>query len=175
MDQASSASVSGQPAADGQGATAVRSIIVFRAGTRWLALGAAQVREIVGVLATHRVPHRRDPRFLGLVNVRGELVPCIDIQAVLGTASTPGDSSVARASHIWQRTLLVEQDGQAVAFHVDEVDALHQVQEQALGPLSPDETAAAGRLTRALVDLPVGRTALIDADLFWYAVGEVWR
>ena len=71
--------------------------------------------------------------------------------------------------------MLLEQEGQAVAFHVDEVDALHQVQDQSLRPLLPDETAAAGRLTQAVVDLPAGPTALIDPDLFWYAVNEVWR
>jgi len=26
-----------------------------------------------------------------------------------------------------------------------------------------------------MVDLPVGPTVLIDPDLFWYAVNEVWR
>lgn len=175
MDQASSASVSGQHAADGQSATAARPLIAFRAGTRWLAVGAAQVREIARVMTAHRVPHRRDPRFLGLVNVRGELVPCIDIQAVLGMDLSPGDTPVTRGGHTWRRTMLLEQEGQAVAFHVDEVDALHQVQDQSLRPLLPDETAAAGRLTQAMVDLPAGPTALIDPDLFWYAVNEVWR
>lgn len=175
MGPATSAAAPGTPTADGEGVHAVRPVIVFRTGSRWLALAATQVREVVGVLPSHRVPHRRDPRFVGLVNVRGELVPCIDIAALLGIERATAESPKAHPGHRWPRTVLIEQDGQTLAFQVDEVDAVHPVAGEALQPVPPGEPDAAGRLTQAQVDLPVGRTALIDPDLFWYAVNEVWR
>lgn len=170
-----SAAAPGPPAADREDVAAPHSIIAFRVGTWWLALAAAQAREIVDILPKHRVPHRRDARFAGLVNVRGELVPCIDIAAVLGIGRAPAAGSVSRAARARPRMVLLERDGQALAFEVDEVDAVHAVPPEALQPAPADAATAAGRLTQAQVDLPVGRTALIEPDLFWYAVGEVWR
>lgn len=175
MEPATSTGEPGPPPGDEPGPVATHAIVVFRVGGHWLALAAAQIREIVDVVPAHRVPHRRDRRFVGLVNVRGELVPCIDIGALLGIDRAASDGPAVRAGHAWPRMVLVEQDGPAVAFHVDEVDAVHAVPPEALQPAPADAATAAGRLTQAQVDLPVGRTELIDADLFWYAVGEVWR
>ena len=50
------------------------AVVVFRIGTEWLALPTALLREVIDPVPAHRVPHRRDPRFAGLVNVRGELM-----------------------------------------------------------------------------------------------------
>jgi chemotaxis-related protein WspD len=175
MEPAMSTATPGLTPADEDGAASGRAIIAFRVGARWLALAAAQAREIVDILPAHRVPHRRDARFVGLVNVRGELVPCIDIAVVLGIERASVDTSLAHAARTKPRMVLIEQDGQALAFEVDEVNAVHLVTQEALRAVPPDEPAETGRFTQALVDLPVGRTALIDADLFWYATSEGLR
>ena len=98
------------------------AVVVFRIGTEWLALPTALLREVIDPVPAHRVPHRRDPRFAGLVNVRGELMPCIELGRVLNPAP-----SAAPSAQSWPRLLIIERQGEAWAFRVDDVDGVHQI------------------------------------------------
>jgi chemotaxis-related protein WspD len=69
-----------------------RVVLVFGAGGEWFAIDATAVRTVAPVGAVRRLPHRDDPAFLGLTAVRGELMPCLSLAALLGI---PGDPSGA--------------------------------------------------------------------------------
>lgn len=60
------------------------SAVIFRIGPEWLALASAHWREVTANRPVRSLPHRRDPALLGLVNIRGRLVPCVSLHAVLG-------------------------------------------------------------------------------------------
>jgi twitching motility protein PilI len=86
--------------------------IGFRIGARYLVSGIGEVNEILTYPALTLVPGTR-PWLLGVANVRGNLVPLIDLKHYLeGERSTLTDSS---------RVLLVRQAGGSVGLLVDEV------------------------------------------------------
>ena len=87
--------------------------IAFRVGARRLASSIAEVNEITLPQALTPVPGTR-PWLLGVANVRGNLVPVIDLGHFLfGSATAPGDRV---------RVLLVRQGaGGSVGLLVDEV------------------------------------------------------
>ena len=58
--------------------------MLFRLGEEWLALPAAWVGEVVPARAMHSLPHRREGALAGIVNVRGELLPCVALEPLLG-------------------------------------------------------------------------------------------
>jgi len=66
-----------------------RVVLVFEAGGEWFSIDAAAIRVVAPVSTVRRLPHRTDPAFRGLVAVRGELMPCIDLAALLGIAPAP--------------------------------------------------------------------------------------
>jgi chemotaxis-related protein WspD len=103
--------------------TAQRSVLVFRVCGEWLALPTRSLREIIEPVAAHPVPHRRDRRFGGLINVRGELIPSIDLGPLLSLGT-----EFASNSRAWARVLIVERSGAVWAFPVDEVDGVHRIQ-----------------------------------------------
>ena len=69
----------------------------------------------------HSLPHRNKGAVLGLVNVRGELLICISLAALLGLETVKDDH---RASH--NRLMVVNRDGCRFVFPVDEVHGAHR-------------------------------------------------
>src|SRR5262245_53190282 len=61
-----------------------QSLIVFRLGDECLALPTKVCVEVAELRPIHSLPHRRNQSVLGLVNVRGELLPCVSMAAILG-------------------------------------------------------------------------------------------
>lgn len=103
------------------------SVVVFRIATEWLALPTALLREVIDPMPAHQIPHRQDPRFKGLVNVRGELMPCIELGRLLNPTT-----AVAESAQSWPRLLIIERQGESWALRVDDVEGVHQIARGAL-------------------------------------------
>lgn len=58
-------------------------VIVFRVHGEWLALPVCALDEVAPIRAIHGIPHRRSGSLQGLVNVRGTLLPCVSLAAML--------------------------------------------------------------------------------------------
>jgi chemotaxis-related protein WspD len=60
------------------------SVLIFRLASEWLALRTQTVTEVTNPRVVHQVPHRTNAVFLGLVNVRGQVQPCVSLHGLLG-------------------------------------------------------------------------------------------
>lgn len=118
--------------------TALR-LLLFRCGGQVLAVEAGRVREILAASEPTRIPGS-SPAVLGLVNVRGTLVPVVDAALAIGLAGPAGRGSL----------VIVERHGRPVALAVDEVLDLVSVpaatldEGSALPGVRPDLVRAAG-------------------------------
>ncbi|MFM8356373.1 MAG: chemotaxis protein CheW [Gammaproteobacteria bacterium] len=154
-------------------ASALRSMLVFRVRGEWLAIRTANAREVVEPAPVHRVPHRNDVRFLGLVNVRGELMPCADLGRLL---ELPNVGPPAReAERVWPRLLVLEREQRSWAFPVAEVEGIQRVQPDAVQP--PPVTVELGRsaFTEGVFEGRKGPVSVIDEDTLWYALQRICR
>lgn len=61
-----------------------KSVVIFRVGTEWLALATGMFQEVGEQSTIRTLPHRRGGTLSGLVSVRGELVLCVSLEALLG-------------------------------------------------------------------------------------------
>ncbi len=113
------------------------SVVVFRVGAEWLAFPTRLLREIIEPTPVHRVPHRHDPRFGGLINVRGELIPCIELGRMLSLGQDTVQNNKA-----WARMLIIERQGLAWAFRVDDVEGVQRIADSTLRP--PPVTVGTG-------------------------------
>ena len=86
--------------------------VAYRVGSRRLVSGFADVVEIVPVPAVAAVPGAQ-PWLLGVGNLRGNLLPVVDLKSFL-----EGERSVLHES---QRVLVVRQPGGDVAVLIDEL------------------------------------------------------
>ena len=133
---------------------------VFRLGAEWLALPAGWVQEAAAPRAIHAIPHRRGGTLAGLVNLNGELIPCVALGRLLGVeAAAPGTAPAAR------RLLLAGRGVARLAFEADEV---HGVLRYIAAEARPAPSRPAH--VRALLrhgEHPVG---LLDPDTLWPAL-----
>jgi chemotaxis-related protein WspD len=68
------------------------SVLVFRLGGEWLAFHTQTVAEVITPRPVHRVPHRSNAVFTGLVNLQGQAQLCVSLHGLLGVdvpASSP--------------------------------------------------------------------------------------
>ena len=89
-------------------------LVTFFLGGEEYALGITRIREIIGATPTTRLPHSPD-HILGLINLRGEVIPVFDMRRWFGLADTriPAKS-----------TIIAEWREERFGFTVD---AVHQV------------------------------------------------
>lgn len=85
-------------------------LLLFRCGGQVLALEAGAVREILAASEPTRIPGA-PAAVLGLVNVRGTLVPVVDAAQAVGFAEGPRRGTL----------VIVERHGRPVGLVVDEV------------------------------------------------------
>lgn len=67
-------------------------VLIFRLGVEWLAF-AQTIAEVTNPRPVHRVPHRSNEIFVGLVNLQGQVQLCVSLHGLLGV---PAPSAPAR-------------------------------------------------------------------------------
>ena len=133
----------------------VTSLLSVRLGGATVALPAAAVREIVRAVAITPLPSA--PRIIeGAVNVRGVIVPVVDLRQRLGLAAKPLDPD--------EFLVLLVAGARLLGIRVDDVDDLVDVEAGQLGDpeaLSPSLRGLAGLAAR-----PDGALVIYDPAAF---------
>jgi chemotaxis signal transduction protein len=112
---------------------------VFTVAGRQLAADIRHTREVVALPDRTPVP-RAPAHVLGVANLRGYIVPIVDIRHLLGSPAGP-PSEAARTP----RTIVLEGDGAQIAIAMDEVLGLESFDEVLPGPPAASSTPGAPR------------------------------
>ena len=99
------------------------ALLVFRLGSEWLALALSVVSEVTMLRPVHRVPHRTNRVFSGLVSLRGQLQLCVSLHGLLDV--DPPDASLDPSSN--PRLVVIRQNSEIWAFPADEVVGVRRV------------------------------------------------
>lgn len=115
-----------------------RELIAFRLGEQEFCLDVMNVREIRGWTPATQLPHA--PSYmLGVINLRGTVLPIIDLSARMGFP--PAEPSTRHA------IMVVEIGKQVIGFLVDAVSEIFSGKDEEVQP-TPDVASAA---TRSLI------------------------
>ena len=145
------------------------SALLFRVGTNLFALSTKSFREVVEPRPVHTIPHRTNDRFIGIVNIRGNLQLCVNIANVLNLkgSDTSASPSLTTAQRAQPRMMVVEWANQAWAFQVDEILTLQR--------FSPENVAAwidEEKSTRGMVEWRGKTFDVLDEDRFFKKMQE---
>jgi chemotaxis-related protein WspD len=97
------------------------TLLVFRVGGEWLAIGSEHLVEVTHAQPVHTVPFRTGRTLRGLVNVRGQLRLCFSLHALLseeGGAGPRGGTS---------RMVIIQEGTEQWVFLADEVARVNRV------------------------------------------------
>jgi chemotaxis-related protein WspD len=134
----------GQPA--GHGATDDSALLIFRLGIEWLAMALSVVSEVTALRPVHRVPHRTNRVFSGLVSLRGQLQLCVSLHGLLEV--DPPDPDVDASGH--PRLIVIRKDTEVWAFPADEVMGVHRVARNSLQKVPSTLANPTGSFSRAV-------------------------
>jgi chemotaxis-related protein WspD len=134
--------------------------LVFRIGQLWLAFQATSLREITEPRIIRRVPHRPREVLQGLVNVRGELYPCVSLHAIFGEESSA-------PSHRAARFVVARWTGEDWVFPVDEVEGMHDVAEGQIDPVPATLMNTEVVYTRGLFRQGDKTVGIVDENLLF--------
>ncbi|MGA1263186.1 MAG: chemotaxis protein CheW [Prochlorothrix sp.] len=152
------------------GSTLTQTLIIFRLGQETLAFPVALLQRVMSPEVIHRVPHRQNSVLLGLVNVRGEILLCLSLAALLSIAATPNPPAQTLAKARW---LVMGEAGQPWVTPVDEIYGIHRVQTPSLEapPIVVTQTTVA--YTRGIVSWQGGKATVLDSDRLLAAFQQV--
>jgi purine-binding chemotaxis protein CheW len=126
---------------------------VFSRGNRDLALPIAAARETLGAQTITPVP-QAPPQLVGVLNLRGDLLPLICIDGWLGLPP--------RAASATDQIVVVESGGVLLGIVVDRVHDVRRIEmQQVKSYIAASEVDV---IFRGTSDTPLGRIALLDAD-----------
>ncbi len=148
------------------------SYMVFRAGGEWLALRTARFEEITPVRSVHAVPSLKNPAFLGLVNISGELLPCLFLPEVLGMAksSLPEEPVKAKGRPATARMAVVDGPGGRFVFPVDEMAGAHRLTEGERRPAPATVSRAPSHLCGGVFAHGEALVGILEEEPFFLAL-----
>lgn len=131
-------------------------MVIFRVGQEEYAVSIAAVREVVPWTKPTAVPDA-PPAVEGVVDLRGEVFPVIELARLFGTQRSHTDAD--------SRIIIMEMNGHQAGFVVDDVTEVQNVTPGMITPPSPVlHAGGAGSAISGILRLGEGRlVVLVDA------------
>lgn len=156
------------------------AVMVFRLGREFFALRAALFEEIAAPQRPRPLPGRGGA-LLGLVNVAGELVPCVSLAGLAGACQETGPSSreaarsqariaVIRLAALPATGAATGRDGERFAFPADEVVGFHRPARSEMGPVPATLSRDAAALCTEVFRLGDREVGLLDETRLFAAM-----
>ena len=124
-------------------------------GEQQFAIDIMAVREIRGWTASTQLPHA-PAYFRGMINLRGVILPVLDLRARLGL----GLADVAASSVV----VVVQLEGREVGLLVDAVCDILQIEDADIQPTPEIGSAAVHEFVRGVVSSEAGICSLLRLD-----------
>jgi chemotaxis-related protein WspD len=149
------------------------SAVAFRIGAEWLALPTAMLVRVAPHALPHRVPHRSAPGLRGIVNIGGQLHPCIALADLLGIDADGGSERVGR--HTFARLLLVRWEERTYALPVADLHGIVRYAPARVQPPAATINKGVQRFLSGVVTVEDMRIGLLDAGLVGHQLARALR
>jgi chemotaxis-related protein WspD len=147
------------------------SVMIFRLGNEWLAFPVKLLQEITNSCAIHSLPHRSNQLFLGLINIRGEILLCVSLRHLLNlepVTDSHQDLSIVESKQM----MVVSSDGKRWVFPVDKICGVHRFQIGELQSTPVVISKASAAYTKGVIYWQDQKVNYLDPDLLFHTLGE---
>jgi len=150
---------------------ATLSVVIFRLGGEWLALPANLFKEVNQVSSIHKLPHRSNSIFLGLINIRGEIQMCISLKALLNIDSS---SIISQNSSnvVYQRMVVIEKEENRWVFPVDEIYGVHRLLPKEIRNVPASVSKSTNTYTKGIIYWQDKNVSYLDDELLLYTLSR---
>lgn len=143
-----------------QAASELKQLVVFRVGEEGFCIEINKVREINRLVEITKIPE--SPPFVeGIINLRGELVPVIDLRRRFGFKS-------AGETNNENRIMVIETEGKLVGYIVDEVREVLRIRASQIEPTPALVTSGVDdRYIKGVASINDRLLIILDSDLLF--------
>jgi chemotaxis-related protein WspD len=138
------------------------SVVIFQIGKEWFGLPTERIGAGSEGCHWRRIPHRSGKEFLGLMAVRGELVLCFSLHAILDIDSDERD--------VCTHVLVCGEENRRLAFPVQKIGGERRITLTADSKPPATIARAVDAYTQALVQTEGCPVAVLDADRLFRAM-----
>ena len=140
---------------DEQTLDAEEQLVIFELGKEVYGVDISRVQEIIRMATITKLP--RAPEFVeGVINLRGRVIPVVDLKKRFGLGQGEHDRS--------SRIVVVDAGHHTLGMVVDAVSEVLRVQSQAIEPPSPVVTTVESDYIRGIAKLDGRLVILLDLD-----------
>jgi chemotaxis-related protein WspD len=148
----------------------MRSVIIFRVESEWLALPTSVLVEVANLLPIHSLPHRPNGVVLGLASIRGELLVCVSIGTVVGAEPLDDAWRDEKRDTAYRRLLVIRREDVRVACPVDEVYGIHRFDPREFRPVPATIAKAPVTYSTAVLPWRGHSVGTLDDQLLFYTL-----
>jgi chemotaxis-related protein WspD len=141
-----------------------KTVMIFRLGEEWLALPTGILHDVVEPKPIRSLPHRRDAIVLGLVNIRGELLLCVSLHALLHIEQDKSTPHAARADSL-RRLVVMGRKDRRLAFVADEMHGVRRYDRSAALAVPATISLAASAFTTSMLNWEGRSVGCLDETL----------
>lgn len=138
-------------------------IIAFHLGDQQFCIKTTSIREIRGWAAATPLPHS-PPDVIGVMNLRGSVIPIIDLAARLGVRSTVDTSRAA--------IVVAEVGRSVVGLVVDQVSDILSIRCEQIQPVPDLGIAFNPSFSQGIIPLDRGMVCFLDLDYMFANLDE---
>ncbi len=146
------------------------SVLVLRVGPEWFGLRTQVFQEISAYQKPYVIPFRSGTLLAGMVNVNGELLLCISLEAALGLSAEEKTKPVGRP-----RLCVVGIGRERFAFGVDEILGVRRVACARLQPVPATLAKSPSAQTTSCFELDGHSVGLIDEQRLFNSLDRSLR
>lgn len=132
-------------------------VLVFSLAGGWFGVNVAKVREVIRPVALVASPHRH-ASVMGMFNIRGSVLPVVDLGKHLGMLRVPGATGEAEPEG---RVIITEFNAFRCGFRVDTVEQIYRISWSRVKP-APDTSLNSGKSSASAV--VASTTGVIEMD-----------
>lgn len=130
-------------------------LVTFGIGEEEFGIDILKVQEIIRTMAITKVPNS-PPCVEGVINLRGKVIPVIDLRSRFNMECRPHDSQT--------RIIVIELHGMIVGFVVDEVSEVLRIQSNTVEPPPPVVSGIESEYIKGVGKLEDRLLILLDVD-----------
>ncbi len=151
-------------------ATDTISVIIFRLGNERLALPVSILQEVTPPCNLHTVPHRSDALFLGILNIRGEMLLCTSLSHLLGLEPIAEPESTRLTST--RRLIVAGRSQNKWVFPVDEIHGIYRFHLDEFKEAPVVISRAAETYTKGVFAWQDKKVNFLDCELLFYTLNR---
>lgn len=147
------------------------SVMIFRLGNERLAFPVKSLQEVTHPCVIQPLPHRSNNLFLGLVNIRGEILLCASLSHLLNLVLNEESSPIPNAINT-KRMIVAGEGIDKWVFPVDEVHGVYRFHDKELRDAPVVISKAAEAYTKGIINWQGKKVNYLDSELLLYSLNQ---